>query len=408
MLTITSTGAPAVHFKEIGVKKKRRLESIDLLRGTVMIIMALDHVRHWFHRDSFLYDPLDLNQTTPLLFFTRFITHYCAPVFVFLAGISAYLSGTKKTRKELSSYLFSRGLWLVFTEIFIITLAQTFNPALPYFNLQVIWAIGICMMVMSAMIYLEKQFILIIAILLIAGHNLLDNIHITGTGIGAFGWAILHDPKDFSLGYFSVLIKYPVLPWVGIMALGYSFGTLYEKRAVERKKILLFLGVSFLVCFLLLRSWNIYGDPAHWSVQKGTVFSILSFLDVTKYPPSLLYTLITLGPALIFLSLTEQPLNIITEKVAVFGRVPFFYYVIHLFVIHLFVIIAALISGHQWTDMILWHPLNRTPALKGFGFDLATTYLVWIGLIIFLYPFCKWFDKYKKANQAAKKWLTYV
>lgn len=408
MLTITRTGAPAIHIKGSGAKKKRRVESIDLLRGTVMIIMALDHVRHWFHRDSFFYDPLDLNQTSPFLFFTRFITHYCAPVFVFLAGVSAYLSGAKKTKEELSRYLFSRGLWLVFTEIIIITLAQTFNPLFPFFNLQVIWAIGISMIVMSGMIFLERQLILIIAVLLIAGHNLLDGVHVTGTGLGAFGWSVLHDPKDFSLGHFYILIKYPVLPWIGIMALGYSFGTLYEKRSAERKKALLYLGLSFVALFLLLRSLNIYGDAAHWSVQKNLVYSILSFLDVTKYPPSLLYTLITLGPALIFLSLTERPLNNITKKIAVFGRVPFFYYVVHLFTIHLLVIISALITGYRWTDMLLVHPLNRTPALKGFGFSLATAYLVWAGLIVLLYPFCKWFDQYKKANQAQQKWLTYV
>lgn len=371
-----------------------------------MIIMALDHVRGYFHHDAFFYSPTDLTKTTGFLFFTRFITHYCAPVFVFLAGVSAYLYGTKKSKRELAFYLFSRGLWLVFAELFIVALGRTFNPAYLFFNLQVIWAIGISMIVLSAMIFLKRPFILIAAVLLIAGHNLLDTVHVPGS----FLWALLHEQGDFVFGRSGISVTYPVIPWIGTIALGYYFGSLYDGRynASKRKKTLLFVGLFAIVVFILLRAFNIYGDAAHWSPQNNAVFSLLSFLNVTKYPPSLLYILITLGPALIFLALAAKPLNSFTEKIAVFGRVPFFYYIVHIYIIHVFSMIAALVTGYHWSDMILTGKVNSAAELKGYGFGLLTVYLVWIGLVILLYPFCKWFDHYKRARQATQKWLTYL
>jgi uncharacterized membrane protein len=392
--------------------KRRRIESIDLLRGLVMIIMALDHVRDYFHYDAFQYSPTDLSHTSVFLFFTRFITHYCAPVFVFLAGISAHMYGSKRNKRELSFYLLKRGLWLVFAELFIITLGWTFNPTYPVFNLQVIWAIGISMIVLSAIIYLnlKRRYILVTAVLLIAAHNLLDNVHIQGNGLPDFIWSFLHEPADFVVGRFNIFVRYPVLPWIGIMMMGYCFGGLYhpDYDAVKRKKKLLYTGISAISLFIILRFLNFYGDAAQWSMQKNTMFSILSFLNVTKYPPSFLYTLVTLGPALIFLSLVEKPPNAVTEKLTVFGRVPFFYYVIHLYLIHLFAIIGAIISGYQWSDMILSNRVNRVAALRGYGFHLAIVYLIWLVVVVLLYPFCKRFDRYKRNNQAVKSWLTYL
>lgn len=390
--------------------KRNRIQSIDILRGIVMIIMALDHVRDYFHYDAFLYSPTDLNKTGGFLFFTRFITHYCAPVFVFLAGISAHMYGSKRSRRALSFYLLKRGVWLVFAEFFVITLGWTFNPAYPIFNLQVIWAIGISMIVLSAMVYMSRLYILLTGVLLIAAHNLLDNVHVPGNGIAGFLWSFLHEPGDYVLGRFHIFVRYPVMPWVGIMAVGYYFGSLYNTGydAVKRKKTLLDTGACAIALFIILRSFNFYGDAAQWSMQKNAVFSILSFLNVTKYPPSFLYTLITLGPAMIFLSMAEKPLNIVTEKVVVFGRVPFFYYVIHLYLIHLFAIIGAMILGYSWSDMILSDRVNRVAELKGYGFNLFIVYLVWIVLVILLYPCCKWFDGYKRNNQSAKSWLTYL
>src|SRR6266700_5811827 len=217
-MSATLSPAPATIRFPFPKNDRKRIESIDIVRGTVMIIMAIDHIRHFFHREAFLYDPLDLSRTSGFLFFTRWITHFCAPTFVFLAGISAYLYGIKRTKKELAYYLFTRGLWLVIIECVIISLEQTFNPYYPLFNLQVIWATGISMMVLSAMIYLNKQFFLFIAVLLVAGHNLLDNVHVPGTGAGALLWSILHEPGEFKYGYTIIFVQYPVLPWIGLLA----------------------------------------------------------------------------------------------------------------------------------------------------------------------------------------------
>jgi uncharacterized membrane protein len=389
---------------------RKRIESIDLLRGAVMIIMALDHVRDYFHKDAFIYSPTDLSQTTGILFFTRFITHYCAPVFVFLAGISAYLYGVKKTKSQLAYYLFTRGLWLIFAELFIISLARTFNPAYTYVNLQVIWAIGVSMIFLAGLIFLNRASILAVGLVLIFGHNLLDNVHVDGNGTGAFAWAILHDSKHFVFGSFAVYVHYPLLPWIGIMATGYFFGSFYSTHfnSTKRKKILLLSGCSAIAVFILLRGFNIYGDASTWHQQKSGLFNLLSFVNVTKYPPSLLYTLITLGPAMVVLSFIEKPLNRFTGIIAVYGRVPFFYYVVHLYLIHLAALIAAVLSGYNWQLMILSDRLNEVAGLKGYGFNLIGVYLVWIGLIAVLYPLCKVFDRYKRKYQQAKPWLSYL
>ena len=375
-----------------------------------MIIMALDHTRDYFHNDAFLYSPTDLAHTNVFLFFTRWITHYCAPVFVFLAGISAYLYGIKRTRKALSIFLFTRGIWLVFAELFIISLERTFNPSYPFFNLQVIFAIGVSMIVLSAIIWLNRNFLLALSILLIAAHNLLDKVHVPGDNFQSFSWALLHEPGHFIFGRFSFSVHYPLLPWIGIMGLGYYLGSLYAQSfdPGKRRKFLLSMGFAAIALFILLRSGNWYGDAARWSQQKNNVFSLLSFLNVTKYPPSLLYTLMTLGPALIFLALTERPLNAMTEKITVFGRVPMFYYLTHILLIHLLALPGAIISGYKLADMVLTTRVNSSPELKGYGFDLGIVYIIWIGVVLFLYPFCKWFDRYKRTHQATKKWLSYL
>ena len=409
MSTLTMTSYQPHQFNFPGTKS-RRIESIDLLRGAVMIIMALDHVRHTFHYESYLYDPTDLTKTSVVIFFTRWITHFCAPVFVFLAGISAYLYGVNKSRQELASYLFTRGLWMVFVELFIIGLGNTYNPTYPFYVLQVIWVIGISMMILSGLIFLNRQIILAIAILLIAGHNLLDKIHVTGTGMGAFFWAILHEPANFKFGGVTIYVMYPLLPWIGIIALGYYLGYLYSAHydTEKRFKTLVVMGFSSISVFYLLRLLNIYGDASQWSAQKNIAFSLLSLLNVTKYPPSLLYTLLTLGVALIFMAFAESPLNSFTRKIVVFGRVPFFYYVVHLYLIHLLAIGGAVISGYHWSVMILKTRISLVPELKGFGFNLLTVYMIWIGLILVLYPCCKWYSSYKRNHLSSRRWLSYM
>jgi uncharacterized membrane protein len=235
---------------------------------------------------------------------------------------------------------------------------------------------------------------------------MLDTIHLPGN----FLWSLLHEPADYSIGHFSIFVQYPLLPWIGIMAIGYYLGSIYTPGhdPVKRKTILLSLGIGAIALFILLRFINMYGDATHWSVQKNALFSWLSFLNVTKYPPSLLYILITLGPALIFLALAEKSLNAFTRKITVFGRVPFFYYLVHIYLIHVFAMVAAKLTGYSWADMILSDRVNRVPELKDYGFNLLTVYLVWLGLVFLLYPFCEWFDRYKRSHLSVRWWLSYL
>ena len=390
--------------------KSSRIESIDLLRGIVMIVMALDHVRDYFHASAFVYNPEDLNHTNVFLFFTRWITHFCAPIFVFLAGTSAYLYGSHKTKKDLSAFLLTRGLWLVFVELFILSLFRTFNPSYHFLNLQVIWVIGVSMICLSGMIYMKRSLLLVTGILLITCHNLLDNVHIAGNSIPAFLWALLHDPGYFKFGYFTFHVHYPAIPWVGIIAVGYCSGSLFARgyNPARRRTNLLSLGLITTALFMIVRYINIYGDFSHWSVQKNAAFTLLSLLNVTKYPPSLQYVLMTLGPALIFLALAEKPFNGLAKKITVLGRVPMFYYLLHILLIHLFALVAAVLSGYRWSDMILTTMIQRSPALKGYGFNLLTVYVVWIALIFVLYPICKWFDRYKRIHRSGQWWLSYM
>jgi uncharacterized membrane protein len=390
---------------------KKRIASIDLLRGIVIVIMALDHVRDYFHADNFVYDPTDLSQTNAPVFFTRWITHFCAPVFVFLAGTSAFLVGERKSKKELSVFLLKRGLWLMLLETIVINFAWTFNPSYPFFRLQVIWVLGLAMVILSVLIYLPQKMILVVGLLILFGHNLLDNIHATGNSLNDFLWGVLHERKRFTIGGRRIATGYPVISWLGIMSLGYCFGSLYKKGmdAALRKKYLLIMGCAAIVLFLLLRGINSYGDMKPWSLQPSFLLTICSFLNVTKYPPSLLYSLMTLGPALIALALLEKPLNKLESMIIRIGRVPLFFYILHLFLIHLLATVAVVISGRPWTDMIFISGTNEkdAPWLNGFGYSLAGTYLVWIVVVLLLYPLCKWYDNYK-TNHKEKWWLSYL
>jgi uncharacterized membrane protein len=389
----------------------KRIESIDLLRGIVMIIMALDHVRDYFHHDAYIFDPTDLSRTSPQLFFTRWITHFCAPIFMFLAGVSAHLYGIKNGRKAVSFFLLTRGIWLILLELFVVSLGWTFNTHFTVYILQVIWAFGISMIVLSALVYARKGVILAIGLALIAGHNLLDSVHVAGNGAPAFLWAFLHEQRPFVYGDYLVFMGYPILPWIGLIAVGYYLGGLYApgKDPALRKKVLLRIGLGAIALFILLRGINGYGDPSHWSIQRNSVFTFISFLNVSKYPPSLLYILMTIGPAMIFLAVAERPLNALTGKIIVFGRVPMFYYLLHIYFLHGLAIIGAVVSGHPASDMTFlttWVSANEK--LKGYGFGLGTVYIIWIATIILLYPLCKWFAEYKRSHQVEKKWLSYL
>lgn len=374
-----------------------------------MVIMALDHVRDYFHKGAILYDPVNMETTYPLLFFTRFITHYCAPIFIFLAGTSAFLYGAKKTKKELSKFLFTRGLWLVFIEIVVINFAFTFDITFGFINLQVIWAIGICMMLLAVIIHLPKKAILVVGIIMVFGHNLLDGIAMEGSNFHAVIWYILHQSNAFNLGQTGIGVWYPIVPWVGVMALGYCFGELYKSGfdVKRRNKWLLGLGIGSLTIFLILRGFNIYGDPIPWSVQKNGTYTLMSFLNVFKYPPSLLFLLIALGPGFLFLYITENIQNKITDFFLVFGRVPFFYYVLHFYLIHLGAILGLMITGGNWRDMILDNTTFFTDKMASYGYSMLVVYLVWIALILALFPICKKYMEYK-VNHKEKWWLSYL
>jgi len=383
-----------------------RIASLDLLKGIVMVVMALDHVRDYFHAPAFLYDPNDPTLTSLPIFFTRWITNFCAPVFCFLAGTSAFLVGIRKSKKDLSAFLLKRGLWLVFIELTIVNFGWYFDSCFHSPGLLVIWSLGISMIVLAAVIHLPLNTIVVISILLISGHNLLDNIHFPGN----YAWALLHEESMFKYSEtFRLYVAYPIVPWIAVMSLGYCFGSLYNRSfdAAKRKKILLISGSFAIVLFFVLRGINGYGNPSKWMAYDTFSKTVISFLAPAKYPPSLLYLLMTLGPAFIFLALAEKCKGWLVNFFSTFGRVPFFYYILHLYLIHILAMGAAQLTGYGWQIMILPDWIGYIPALKGYGFPLWIVYTVWVAVILLLYPLCKKFDRYK-SNHKEKWWLSYL
>jgi uncharacterized membrane protein len=390
--------------------KTARIESIDLLRGIVMIVMALDHVRDYFHADAFLFDPTDLSKTSVILFFTRWVTHFCAPVFIFLAGTSAFLIGARKSKKELAEFLLKRGFWLVFLELTVINFAWFFNLQFSLITLFVIWALGIGMIVLAAFIHLPFRLTLLVGLVMVFGHNLLDGIQVEGNSVPAILWSMIHQFQGFPLSenYF-LFVGYPLVPWIGVMLLGYCFGVFYQSPYNQdtRRRALLYTGFALVALFVVLRFINVYGDPRPWTVQPNPVFTFLSFINVTKYPPSLMYLLVTLGPAMIILAISENWRGAVSQKIKILGRVPMFYYLLHLYLIHLLALLAAVLTGYDASDMVFNTWVTNSPNLVGYGFSLWVVYLVWIIVVVMLYPLCKWYDTYKAA-QRSKWWLSYV
>lgn len=391
------------------MSERSRIESIDMMRGWVMLIMALDHVRDYFHADFFLYSPTDLTQTSFSVFFTRFITHYCAPVFVFLAGTSAYFVSLRRKKKELSIWLLKRGLWLILLEITVINFGWNFIWTGDFY-LQVIWAIGISMIFLAFMVHLPRMLGIVVGLVLIFGHNAFDHFHITGNGFWSYLWVILHEEGALTIQEnWSVVVAYPLIPWIGVMLLGYYFGRLYSDgfSAGKRKKWLLSLGIVSILLFLLLRVFNFYGDPNPWSMQVRPWFEILSFLNVQKYPPSLLFLLITLGPTFILLSIMEGIKNPFSNKLVTIGRVPMFYYIVHIYFIHILAMLAAMAQGFSYKIMLFGKEFIPLESIEGYGFSLFVTYVIWIFVVLCLYPMSNWFDKYKRRNRH-KWWLSYL
>jgi uncharacterized membrane protein len=398
---------------------RQRIQSIDILRGLVMVIMALDHVRDFFYKADLgkasdaAMNPTNMETTFPALFFTRWITHFCAPIFVFLAGASVFLMCQRKSKKEISIFLLKRGFWLVFVELIIITLGWTFNPLFNLFIMQVIWAIGISMILMGFLVLLPYELIFVIGLAIVAGHNLTD---VTSLGSGLKG-TVIGDLLYFS--NFSVhelwtdhyfIIVYAFLPWTGVMMLGYCFGKLYQNGfdPALRKKILLRLGIGLIALFVVLRFSNLYGDPVPWSEQpRGSVYTFLSFLNLNKYPPSLLFLCMTIGPGMLFLAFIEKVQNGFTRVMNVYGRVPMLYYILHFYIIHILVVITFYAQGFTNKDII---PEGAPFLFKpnGLGFGLLGVYAVWIFVVAVLYPICKKYDRYKTAHAKEKWWLSYL
>lgn len=374
-----------------------------------MVIMALDHVRDYFHYGSFFNDPTNLETTTPFLFFTRFITHYCAPVFIFLAGTSAFLYGNKRSQKQLFKFLFTRGFWLIFLAFVVNNFIWKFDVTYSLIFLQVIWAIGLCMILLSIFIFLNLRILIVIGFLLVAGHNLLDGIVMQGTSLKAIIWYVLHQSQFIQIGDTMFAFAYPIIPWAGLIILGYVFGSLYTKgfNVSIRKKWLLSIGTGAIVLFFILRGINVYGDLVPWSIQDTTTKTILSFFKVTKYPPSLSYLLITIGPSLLFLYGIETIKNKVTDFFLVFGRVPLFYYFLHVLVIHILAIIGILIFGGDWKHMILTADVFMNAKLANYGYSLFAVYMIWIAVIALLYFPSRTYMVYK-AKHKDKWWLSYL
>jgi uncharacterized membrane protein len=405
-----STGGPTtdVSTKPPGspreTPKPPRLDSVDLLRGVVMVLMALDHVRDYFTDVRFY--PLDLTRTNLLLYMTRWITHFCAPVFVFLAGTGAFLSLTRgKSVPELSRFLFTRGLWLVFVELTVVRFGWLFNFDYSLAIGQVIWAIGWSMVVLAGLIRFPVKAVTIFGVVMIVVHNAFDGVMPGELGIFGWPWQILHAGGmiEYVQGYFFAA-AYPLIPWIGVMAAGYGFGTLLTRDEVARRKVLLRLGLAMTAAFIMLRATNIYGDPRQWNMQKDGVFTVLDFINCEKYPPSLLYLLMTLGPAIAVLPLLERARGWAAQFFTVFGRVPMFYYVIHIPLIHGLALLGASLTGYDTSIMFANVPPWEWP--EGYGFSLPVVYAIWAGVVIALYPVCRWFAGVKKRRKDV--WLSYL
>ena len=386
-----------------------------------MVIMMLDHTRDFVHNAAFAFDPTDLSQTNVALFLTRWITHFCAPVFVFLAGTGAYLQLARgKSKAELSRFLVTRGIWLIVLELTLVRLGMWFSPDPRMLGfLQVIWVIGVSMIVLGALIYLPVKVVGGFGVAMIALHNLLDRFRVTGwrgpgtvvPSVAGKIWIVLHQAfEPFPIVWFPspiVIVIYPLVPWIGVMAAGYAFGALYRLDAQRRRHLLLTIGGVATALFVLVRAINSYGDPAPWSTQKNFMFTVLSFVNTTKYPPSLLFLLMTLGPSILALAFFESKSagGRVREFFVTFGRVPLFFYVLQWYTAHLIAVVLNLAFGKS-VKWLFQTPIDWIGQAPNAGFNLAVVYLSWIAGVLLLYPLCKWFAGVKQRRR--DWWLSYL
>lgn len=386
-------------------KNKDRFEALDMLRGLTMVIMALDHSRDFFALGFVFSAPLDLAVTNLEVFFTRWITHFAAPVFMFLAGIGLFFASGRRTKHELAFLAWSRGLWLIFLELTLVGFFWSFSPDFYYKpKVAVLFAIGISMIAMAGLVYLPKWLIALVAGMMILGHNALDMMQPHTFGEAAWIWKLLHAPGSFLMGSIEVYVVYPFIPWIGVMALGYLFGPVIKMAKEDRKKIFLWLGIGVILFGMLLRFVDVYGDPSSWSLQDSVALTVMSFLNFTKYPPSLIYLSFMLGSSLILMNWLDRPLGKWSYPLQVFGRVPFFFYILHIPLLHLGGIVLALIV-FQDAGWLIQTPVGPSPEGYSYGFELLPTYLGWVAALIILYIPSRWFAQVKARRK--DWWLSY-
>ena len=389
-----------------------RQSSIDALRGAVMIIMALDHVRDFFHVGAMSFSPTDLTRTTPILFFTRWITHFCMPVFMFAAGMGMFLFEHSHTKGQLSRFLWTRGLWFILLELTVMQPAYNFSFSSRFMLfLLILWIFGICMIAMAALIRLPVRWLAALSVAVILFHNCLDGIDASRFGSAAWVWVLLHQPGLVRFAGRTFRVPYTFIPWIAVMAAGYCFGRVFLLEPAARQRILLRVGLALTIGFVVIRSVNRYGDPAPWTHQKSFLFDVLSFLNCTKYPASLDFLLMTLGPALLVLAYLGRRSFKVSNPLIVFGRVPMFYFILHFYLIHLLIVLASWLryggaaAKFTFTPVpSMGGPQQLFPA--GFGYSLWVVYAVWLLVVVSLYPVCRWFAKVKSTRR--DWWLSYL
>ena len=390
-----------------------RVAAIDALRGAVMIIMALDHVRDFVHRGAMSDSPTNLATTTPALFLTRWVTHLCAPTFMLTAGLGAFLLWQRgRSRSQLSVFLLTRGVWLMLLELTVMRLAYDFNPGSPYpVFLLVLWVLGLCMVCLAALVWLPVPALAALSLAVILLHNSLDGVTADRFGGAAAAWNVLHQPGAFTIGGTTVFVGYPLVPWIAVMALGFCGGPLFLMERLRRRRILAALGAAAVVWFIAERAINAYGDPVPWAAQPSPLYTVLSFINTTKYPPSLDFLLMTLGPALLLLAWLDRPGLKRSNPLVVFGRVPLFYFVVHFYLAHLAAVLLAFVRYGGSARAFAFH---RLPSMggaadgfpPGFGESLWVVYVVWAVIVLALYPVCRWFAELKARRQ--DWWLSYL
>lgn len=377
-----------------------------------MILMALDHVRDFISSAAMSFSPTDLTRTTTSLFLTRWITHICAPVFAFTAGIGSFLwLRRNRTTGQLSRYLLTRGLWLMLLELTALRLILYLDIGINnrLIILSVIWMLGLAMVVLAALVHLPARWLAALSIVVIAGHNLFDSVEPSRFGRAAWVWDILHQQAVFRFHGTNLLVAYPLVPWVAVMAAGYCFGPVLRWEPARRQRFLVRLGILLGIAFVVIRALNRYGEPVPWAAQHSALFTVLSFLNCTKYPPSLDFLLMTLGPAMLALAWLERVRFSDANPLIVFGRVPLFYFVVHLAVIHVLAILVGFFRYGWHGFLLLPAPSMGGPAQSfpaDYGISLLAVYGMWIAVVVMLYPVCRWYAQLKQRRH--DWWLSYL